>query len=227
MSRVSRVGTPLIPCHCIIALLHSEAGQATSDIQGLTEAREKCKAERDALNAKGGQAESPEHLEFEAKSLKVIACYQEIKRLQANFRSMLAQMTSDKKRAEEFAEECDKEHGPTYALWPLGDCGCLLPEAQIFVKSMCDEKDREQFLQDSTSRSMAEYSLENSTRDVLCTTIKKTIELQENGTLPTDATSKDRARTRTQRGHGQAIIQQARGMPQMWVQRSNSVLQAG
>ena len=192
-------GMPPIPYHGTVALLFNQSEQLNLDIQELTEAREKCKAVRDALNAKGGLAESPEHLEFEAKSLKVIAYDQEIKKHQAEIKSIHAKMTSEKERAAEFVEDCDKEHGNTYALWPLGDCGCLLPRAQIFVKGMRDEKDREQFLQESISMSMAEEHTSDGIatgKDVLLAAIKKTTEMQENGTLPTDANSHDRARTR-------------------------------
>ena len=58
-------------------------------------------------------------------------------------------MTSEKERVAELVEACDEQNNPTYALWPLGDCGCLLPQAYIFIESMRDEKDREQFLQDT------------------------------------------------------------------------------
>jgi hypothetical protein len=198
----------------LLSQLKSKAKQLNSDIQELMEAREKCKAERDALNAKGGLAESPEHLEFESKILKVIAYDQEIKRLQAESKSTHAAIESEQKHTVDFAEECDNKYGQSYARWPLGDCSCLLPQAKIFVKSMRDEKDREQFLQEGTSKDMAE-SAENSDqeetsplsnweektplslkRKVLCTTVDKSSELQENYIFPKDATSQDRTRTR-------------------------------
>ena len=224
-------GMPSIIHPGTVALLCSEAEQINLDLEELTEARQKCKAERDALNIKGGYAESPDHLQYEAKSLKIIAYDLEIKKNQTQSESVHAKMTSEKERAAEFAEESDKKYGRKYALWPLGDCGCGLPKAFMFVKSMRDEKGREQFLQESISQS---YHQEGGTlrldahhhewetdsdsdsicggdkiptpsregvsllegQNILHAAIKKTKEMQENGTLPTDANSHDRARTR-------------------------------
>ena len=206
-------GMPSVPYQGTVALLMDEAEQINLDVQELTEAQDQCKAERDALNEQGGDAESREHLDYEAKYLKVLSYDQLIKQKQAESESVYAKMTSEKERIKDLVEACDNEHGALYALWPLGDCGYHLPQAQIFIKSMREEKDREQFLQGelqdqfppttqipppegSIEKSVDKRALIKKSMEVVRATVKKTKELQDDDVLPTDKNSMDRGRTR-------------------------------
>ena len=206
---------PLAPYESpIISLMH-EAGQINASIKELTDARDQCKAERNALNEAGGYEGSPEHLESEAKYLQVESYNRHIKAEQEESARLVAKLVKKKERIETIAKEIETECDDNYhyTLWPLGDCNCLLPQAQIFVKSMREEKDREQFLQDElqevfpvdsgiqipppASMGVEKYKkvLITKSFDVLRGVVKNTKELQDDGVFPTDGNSHDRART--------------------------------
>ena len=180
-----------------IVCLMDEAEHININLQKLTNAREQYRAERDELNERGGEAESLEHLEYEAKHSKVLAHDQAIKQAHAEYKRMQAKITSMNEAKEDLVEECDKEHEDTYALWLLGDCGYLQPPCKIFIKSMREEKDREMFLREEL---LAGEDVPNQSQgvvdEVLIATIKKTKQLQDECVFPKDANSHDRARTR-------------------------------
>ena len=191
-----------------------EAEHINNNLQKLTEARNRFKKERDELNELGGDAESPQHLEYEAKHSQVVAHNQAIKQAQTEHKDIQAKITSMNEDKDNIVEECDEDHADVYAMWLLGDTGYLPPPAQIFIKSMREEKDREKFLiteleelpsimeiQEQSLHNAREAACKYSTGpsimvEVLNASVKKTKQLQDECIFPKDANSHDRARTR-------------------------------
>jgi len=202
-----QVGNEVSPYKCSIIRFMDELEDIDITLQKLTNAREQCKAEQDELNRIGGEAESSEHLEYESKHLKVLAYDQEIKQVRAERKRMQATINSMKD--DNLVEECDDKHEDVYALWLFGDCGYLQPASTIFVKSMREEKDREEFLKEEliygeqlmVSMGETDPDIPHAVRmkmsdEALNAVVKKTKQLQDECVFPKDANSHDKARTR-------------------------------
>lgn len=218
--RDSNTNIIMSPYQDSIIRFMDEAEHINNNLQKLTEARNRFKKERDELNELGGDAESPQHLEYEAKHLQVVAHNQAIKQAQTEHKDIQAKITSMNEDKDNIVEECDEDHADVYAMWLLGDTGYLPPPAQIFIKSMREEKDREKFLiteleelpsimeilpiQEQSllplldsGEAACKYSTGPSIMvEVLNASVKKTKQLQDECIFPKDANSHDRARTR-------------------------------